>query len=62
MSKEPAFDVVCLVRLGGRFLKEENIRAIKRDGAKTKILFIHGDDLTVDVDYDKVKALFPRLR
>lgn len=55
-------DINCLVRLNGKFIDETNIRAIKRDGANTRIVFIHGDDMVVAVPFDKVKALFPKVR
>lgn len=55
-------NIPCLVRVGRKFVNEENIRAIKRDGANTRIQFMHGDDLLVELDYNKVKALFPRVK
>jgi hypothetical protein len=55
-------NIPCLVRLNGKFLDERNIRGIRRDGAHTRITFIHGDDMVVEMPFDKVKALFPKVK
>ncbi len=57
-----AADINCLVRLNGTFLNEKNIRAIKRDGVNTRIQFIHGEDMLVNLAFEKVKALFPKVK
>jgi hypothetical protein len=55
-------NIGCLVRLNGMFLDEKNIRGIKRDGANTRLVFTHGDDMLVAQPFDKVKALFPKVK
>lgn len=41
------------------FIHQENIRAISRKGKGTAISLFHGDDLLVDINYDKVSILLP---
>lgn len=55
-------NIVCLVRLNGKFVDENNIRGIKRDGANTRISFTHGEDMIVEMPFEKVKALFPKVK
>ncbi len=46
-------------KLGKYFIHQENIRSIKRKGKGTAITFFHGEDLLVNVKYDKLKILLP---
>ncbi|MBI3500895.1 MAG: hypothetical protein HY063_03790 [Bacteroidetes bacterium] len=46
-------------KLGKYFIHQENIRSIKRKGKGTAITFFHGDDLLVNVKYDKLEILLP---
>jgi hypothetical protein len=47
------------IKLGPYFIREDNIRSIKRMGSGTKIIRILGEDIVVEVDYEKVKGLLP---
>lgn len=46
-------------KTGKYFIRQENIRSLRRKGRKTKISLFHGEDVTVDVDYDKLSVLLP---
>ncbi|MBI4932098.1 MAG: hypothetical protein HY841_15175 [Bacteroidetes bacterium] len=46
-------------KLGKYFIHQENIRSISRKGKGTSITMFHGDDLLVNVSYDKLKTLLP---
>jgi hypothetical protein len=46
-------NIVCLVRLNGKFVDESNIRGIKIDGANTRISFTHGEDMVVDMPFER---------
>lgn len=50
------------IRLDGKFIDQEKIRSIKRNGNKTRISLISGADLTVNIEYDKVKQLLPQIK
>lgn len=51
-----------LLRLGKHFINQENIRGLKRKGKHTVVSLIKGEDITVEIDYDKIKSLLPGLR
>jgi hypothetical protein len=55
-------NITCSVRLNGKFLDENIIRGIKRDGANTRIIFTIGEDMIVELPFEKVKALFPKVK
>lgn len=46
-------------KAGKYFIRQENIRSLRRKGRKTKISLFHGEDVTVDVEYDKLLVLLP---
>lgn len=48
-------------KVGKHFIKEDNIRALSRKGfgKGTEIRMFEGEDLFVDVDYDKLIKLLP---
>ena len=41
------------------FIHQENIRSLKRKGKGTVISFFQGEDVTVNVSYDKLQLFFP---
>ncbi|GEM_PF-1025551 len=45
------------IKLNNFFIRESNIRAVKRYGNNTIIERYEGDNLIIPVDYDKVKKL-----
>lgn len=46
-------------KVGKYFIHQENIRSLKRKGKGTSISVFQGEDLLLNVDYDKLSALLP---
>ena len=46
-------------KIGKYFIHQENIRSISRKGKGTSITLFHGDDLLVNLSYDKLSVLLP---
>lgn len=46
-------------KIDNYFINQNNIRALSRKGKHSLVRLYHGDDLTVHVDYDKLKILLP---
>lgn len=45
------------IKLKDLFIDENNIRAIQKNGKKTVIERIQGENIVVDIEYEKVKLL-----
>lgn len=45
------------IKLKDLFIDEDNIRAIQKNGKKTVIERIQGENIVVDIEYEKVKLL-----
>lgn len=45
------------IKLDDLFIDEENIRAIQKNGKKTVIERIQGNNIVVDIEFEKVKLL-----
>lgn len=48
-----------LIKLRKYFIDQDNIRSVTRKGKNTVISLIKGDDVIVDIDYDKIIQLLP---
>ena len=46
-------------KIGKYFIHQENIRSLKRNGKGTVISFFQGEDVTVNISYDKLRPLLP---
>lgn len=46
-------------KLGRYFIHQDNIRSLSRKGKGTVITMFHGDDIHVDINYDKLSILLP---
>lgn len=46
-------------KIGKYFIHQENIRSIKRKGKGSVITFFQGEDMLVNINYDKLKVLLP---
>jgi hypothetical protein len=55
-DKQPS-ETPILIKIGKHFIPEKNIRSFARSGKATRISMIDGDDILVDLDYDKVAEL-----
>jgi len=42
------------------FIAQDNIHSLSRKGRKTVIRMYHGEDILVNVNYDKLSVLFPQ--
>lgn len=60
MSTKPENEIRILVKLGPHFLDEKNIRSYSRKGKGTLISQMKGDDIFVNVDYEKVQDILER--
>ncbi len=45
------------IKLDDLFIDEDNIRAIQKNGKKTVIERIQGNNIVVDIEFEKVKLL-----
>ncbi|MFQ5335306.1 MAG: hypothetical protein ACE5DN_04465 [Flavobacteriales bacterium] len=50
-----------LIKLEAHFIREDNIRAVSRHGTGTTVSLIMGEDITVNIEYEKVKAILPKI-
>lgn len=55
----PMKKVTVWIKAGKAFVNQDNIRAVKRHGRNTYISVVAGDDLVVDMKYDKFMELLP---
>lgn len=66
IAKPPAMsnneNPTILIKLRKHFIEQDNIRSISRKGKNTVISLIKGQDIVVDIDYDKVIQLLPSKR
>jgi hypothetical protein len=56
-TAEPAKDIPILLKIGAYFIHEEMLRSVARFGRGSKITLSNGDELAVNVNYDKLSAL-----
>jgi hypothetical protein len=50
-------EITVWIKIKNQFIKEKNIRGIARHFDKTRIMRIVGDDVIVDVPYEKLKKI-----
>ncbi len=50
-----------LIKLEDYFIREDNIRAVIRHGSGTSISLIMGEDIVVNIRYEKVKSILPEI-
>ena len=51
--------VTIWIKAGKSFVNQANIRAVKRQGRYTRISLLAGEDVTVEMKYDKFMKLLP---
>ena len=50
-------EMVVWIKIGKHFINQKNIRSIARKGDSTVISLVKGEDIVVNVDYDKIKNM-----
>ncbi|TND10354.1 MAG: hypothetical protein FD123_602 [Bacteroidetes bacterium] len=53
-------EIQFLVKLGPHFINEKNIRSLSRKGKGTLISQVKGNDIFVNIDYDKLQDLLKK--
>ena len=53
--------IITWLKIGNNFINQDNIRGLSRLGKKTRIERINGEDIVVDMDYDKVRSALPNI-
>lgn len=56
VDKQPP-ETPILIKIGPHFIPEKNIRSFSRSGKSTRISLVTGEDILVDMAYDKVAEL-----
>ena len=60
-SAENKFKTIVWWKIGKHFINQDNIRSLSRKGIGrgTAIRMYHGEDIRVNVDYDKLISMLP---
>jgi hypothetical protein len=53
----PAHDIPVLIKIGPYFLDKKDVRGIARFGKGSKLTLSNGDELVVNISYDKVSDI-----
>ena len=52
-------DLKTWIKLGSVFIDQHNVRSMKRQGEGTLVERLNGEDIFVEISYDKVREAFP---